>query len=183
MSVIELVFLSIGLAMDAFAVAACKGLSCQTLRLSQPLITGAYFGGFQAAMPLLGFFLGKSFQQYIQSVDHWIAFILLALIGANMLRESFSKNVEPAAPSFGPRTMLPMAVATSIDALAVGVSLSCLPGTNITLAIVLIGTITFLLSAAGVILGNAAGALLKAKAEFAGGVVLIFMGLKILLAH
>lgn len=183
MSFIELIFLSVGLAMDAFAVSVCKGLSCRKIGLSQPLTAGLYFGGFQALMPLVGFLLGQSFQKYIESIDHWIAFVLLLLIGANMIRESFSKEEETVEASFGPRAMLPMAVATSIDALAVGVSLACLPGTNITAAISLIGAITLVISAVGVIIGHFAGGFLKSKAEFSGGAILILIGLKILLEH
>lgn len=183
MSVFELILLGVGLAMDAFAVSVCKGLTCKKISLSKPLIAGAYFGGFQALMPLIGFLLGRSVRRYIESVDHWVAFVLLALIGFNMIRESFSKQQEPMESSFGFRAMFPMAIATSIDALAVGISLACLPNTNLWLAITLIGVITFLLSAVGVVIGRFAGAFLKSKAEFCGGLILVLIGLKILLEH
>ncbi len=181
MTLIELFILAVGLSMDAMAVAVCKGLSVRKLKFSHALITGLYFGGFQALMPLVGYFLGRQFQTYIVSVDHWIAFVLLALIGANMIKESFGEAEEVNA-SFSPRAMLPMAIATSIDALAVGVTFAFL-SVNIGAAVTFIGVITFALSAVGVWIGHLFGACFKSKAEFAGGVVLILMGLKILLEH
>ncbi len=182
MGLIELFILAVGLSMDAMAVSVCKGLSARKLKFSHALITGLYFGGFQAAMPLAGYFLGRQFSSYIESCDHWIAFALLALIGGNMIRESFGEAEEVNA-SFSPRAMLPMAVATSIDALAVGVTFAFLPDTNIWAAVSFIGVITFALSAVGVWIGHLFGARFKSKAELTGGIVLILMGLKILLEH
>lgn len=183
MGIAELIVIAIGLSMDAFAVSVCKGLSVQKIRPQHVLKTGVWFGGFQALMPLIGYFLGVSFAGLVGSVDHWIAFILLGLIGANMIKDSTQKD-EPccAEPDFSFRTMLAMAVATSIDALAVGVSFAFLK-VNIWEAIILIGIITFLFSAVGVLIGNFFGARWKSKAEFAGGFILIAMGLKILLEH
>lgn len=181
MGLFEIFILALGLSMDAFAVSVCKGLSVRTLKTKHCLTAGLYFGGFQAGMPLLGFLLGKQFEWLITSVDHWIAFVLLGLIGANMIRESFGKPDE-LDDSFSPKTMLPLAVATSIDALAVGVTFACL-NVDIIPAISFIGATTFVLSAAGVKIGNVFGVKFKSKAEFAGGAVLILMGLKILLEH
>ncbi len=181
MSVIELLILAVGLSMDAMAVAICKGLSVQTLKFRHALITGLYFGGFQAAMPLIGYLLGKQFQSYIVSIDHWIAFALLVLIGANMVKESFG-GAEEVCASFSPRAMLPMAIATSIDALAVGVTFAFLQ-VNIVPAVSFIGVITLSLSMLGVWIGHMFGARFKSKAELAGGIVLILMGIKILLEH
>lgn len=182
MTLIELFILAVGLSMDAMAVAICKGLSTQKLKFRHALITGLYFGGFQAGMPLIGYFLGRQFQAYIESADHWIAFVLLGLIGANMIKESFGK-AEEVDCSFCPKAMLPLAVATSIDALAVGVTFALLPDVNITAAVSFIGVITFSLSVAGIYIGHLFGAKFKSKAELAGGVVLILMGCKILLEH
>lgn len=181
MGFIELFILAVGLSMDAFAVSICKGLSVKSLKLSHSAIAGLYFGGFQAGMPLIGYFLGKQFEGLITSVDHWIAFVLLALIGLNMVKESFGKPDELNS-SFSPRAMLPLAVATSIDALAVGVTFACLK-VDILPAVGLIGVTTFLFSAVGVKIGNVFGVRFKSKAELIGGAVLILMGLKILLEH
>ena len=181
MEIIELILLSVGLAMDAFAVSISKGLSVRELKPKHGLIAGAYFGGFQALMPLIGWLLGRQFEVLIKSVDHWIAFGLLALIGANMIRESFGEADEQSA-SFSFKAMLPLAIATSIDALAVGVTFAFLE-VNIVLAITLIGVITFAISAAGVKIGNVFGTRFKSKAEFAGGVILILLGIKILVEH
>jgi putative Mn2+ efflux pump MntP len=181
MSLFDLFILAVGLSMDAMAVAVCKGLSVQKLKFRHALITGLYFGGFQAAMPLLGYLLGIRFQAYIESVDHWIAFVLLGVIGANMIKESFG-DAEECNCSFCPRAMLPMAVATSIDALAVGVTFAFLQ-VKIIPAVSLIGVITFALSAVGVYIGHFFGARFKSKAELAGGIVLVLMGIKILLEH
>ncbi|MBP3666923.1 MAG: manganese efflux pump [Clostridia bacterium] len=181
MSLIELFILAVGLSMDAMAVAVCKGLSAPKLKPKHAVITGLYFGGFQAAMPVLGYFLARGFRAYIEQVDHWIAFVLLGLIGANMIKESFGK-AEEVDCSFCPKAMLPMAVATSIDALAVGVTFAFLQ-VRILPAVTLIGVITFALSAAGVYVGHLFGAKFKSKAELAGGVVLVLMGCKILLEH
>ena len=176
--------LGIGLSMDAFAVAVCKGLAVQKAKVSQMLLAGIWFGGFQALMPLIGYFLGSTFNSYIEKFDHWVAFVLLALIGVNMLREAFSKEEEkPADASFGVKTMLIMAIATSIDALAVGIALAMDANTNIWVAVASIGVITFILSAAGIKIGNIFGAKYKSKAEAAGGIILILLGVKILLEH
>ena len=181
MSLFDLFILAVGLSMDAMAVAICKGLSVQKLKFRQALITGLYFGGFQAGMPLIGYFLGRQFSSYIQNIDHWIAFVLLVLIGANMIKESFG-DAEECNCSFCPKAMLPMAVATSIDALAVGVTFAFL-SVSIVPAVSFIGVITFSLSVVGVYVGHLFGAKFKAKAELTGGIVLILMGLRILLEH
>lgn len=183
MGIVELFILAIGLAMDAFAVSICKGLSVSKARWKHSIIAGLYFGGFQAAMPVIGYFLGSSFKDYIESFDHWIAFGLLVIIGGNMIRESFSKDEEELDGSFSVKSMFPLAVATSIDALAVGVTFALLPDVDIIPAISLIGVITFVLSAIGVKIGNIFGAKYKSKAEFVGGVVLVLIGLKIVLEH
>ena len=181
MSLLELFLVAVGLSMDAFAVSVCKGLSVPALRPSHSLICGAYFGAFQALMPLIGWLLGVRFQDMITSVDHWIAFGLLAIIGANMIKESFSE-AEECNCSFCPKAMLPMAVATSIDALAVGVTFAFLK-VSIVPAVSFIGVITFSLSAVGVYVGHLFGAKFKSKAELAGGIVLVLMGCKILIEH
>ena len=181
MNIFELLLLAVGLAMDAFAVSVCKGLSVERLKPRHPITAGLYFGGFQALMPLIGWLLGSQFESLIKSVDHWIAFGLLVLIGANMIRESFGGEDEQNA-SFSFKAMLPLAIATSIDALAVGVTFAFLE-VNIVPAITLIGVITFAISAAGVKIGNVFGTRFKSKAEFAGGVILILLGIKILVEH
>lgn len=181
MKVWELFVIAVGLSMDAFAVSICKGLSTKDVRREHMVVTGLYFGGFQALMPLAGYLLGSRFQSMIQRVDHWIAFVLLALIGANMVRES-QGEAEHLDDSFTPGTMLPLAVATSIDALAVGVTFAFL-NVRIIPAAALIGVTTFALSAIGMGLGNVFGARYQARAELAGGIVLILMGVKILLEH
>ena len=183
MSLLELFLLAVGLSMDAFAVSVCKGLSVRRGSMKQALTVGIWFGGFQALMPTLGYLLGSTFEQYITSVDHWIAFILLSVIGGNMLKEAFSKDEETTDASFAPRGMLLLAVATSIDALAVGITLALLPGVNIAAAVLFIGCITFILSAVGLKVGNVFGLKYKNKAEMVGGAILILMGLKILLEH
>ena len=170
MSFVELLLFGIGLSMDAFAVSICKGLSVRKLRPKHAITVGLWFGGFQALMPLIGYLLGKQFE--------WLI-ILLALIGANMIREAFGEE-EQLDDSFSVKTMLPLAVATSIDALAVGVSFACID-VDIVPAIAIIGTTTFILSAVGIKIGNVFGAKYKSKAEFLGGAVLILLGLKILL--
>ena len=182
MSLAELFIIAVVLSMDAFAVAICKGLSVRTLRPRHALITGLYFGGFQMMMPLVGYLLGVRFQSLITSVDHWIAFVLLALIGGNMIRESRDRDEENLSDSFWFGTMLPLAVATSIDALAVGVTFAFLR-VRIVPAVSFIGATTFILSCIGVKVGNVFGAKYKSRAELFGGVVLILMGLKILLEH
>lgn len=181
MGLIELFLIALSLSMDAFAVSVCKGLSVSNVRPKHALIAGAYFGGFQAAMPLIGYFLGTQFQTLIESFDHWIAFALLAVIGFNMVMESRSKGKELNS-SFSVKAMLPLAVATSIDALAVGVTFAFL-NVNIVAAVCFIGVITFLLSAAGVKIGNVFGLRYKSTAELLGGIVLILMAVKILLEH
>ncbi len=182
MSIIELFILALGLSMDAFAVSICKGLSVPKLQAKHCLICGVYFGGFQALMPLLGWLLGIRFQSLITNIDHWIAFVLLAVIGANMIKESFSKEEECPDASFGFKTMLTLAVATSIDALAVGVTFAFLD-VAIVPAVLLIGATTFVCSAVGVKIGNVFGNRFQSKAEFLGGLVLIAIGLKILIEH
>lgn len=177
----ELLAIAVGLAMDAFAVAICKGLSVSKVKLKHCLICGAYFGIFQGLMPLIGYILGSSFQSAIESIDHWIVFALLGLIGLNMIRESRNED-ECIDCSFTFKAMLPLALATSIDALAVGVSFAFLK-VNIVYAVTFIGVITFGISAAGVKLGQVFGAKYRSRAEFFGGAVLILMGLKILLEH
>ena len=182
MSILELFVIAVGLSMDAFAVAICKGLSVEKAEIKHCLITGLYFGGFQALMTLIGFFMGEKFQALITRYDHWIAFVLLALIGGNMIKESLDKEQDALPPSFDFRAMLPLAVATSIDALAVGVTFAFLQ-VNILWAVALIGVTTFAFSWAGVKVGNLFGAKFKSRAEFFGGAVLILMGIKILLEH
>ncbi|MDR0889530.1 MAG: manganese efflux pump MntP family protein [Oscillospiraceae bacterium] len=182
MNFFDLMATAVALSMDAFAVSVSKGLSVKTLRPRHALITGTYFGGFQALMPLLGYFLARSFANYIQVFDHWIAFVLLASIGANMIREALSKDEETMNDSFGVKVMLPMAVATSIDAMAAGITFA-MTGANILLAVALTGVTTFLFSAAGVKVGNVFGARYRAKAEFIGGIILVLMGTKILIEH
>ena len=181
MNIFELLLLAVGLAMDAFAVSVCKGLSVERLKPRHPITAGLYFGGFQALMPLIGWLLGSQFESLIKSVDHWIAFGLLVLIGANMIRESFGK-AEELNSSFSPKAMLPLAVATSIDALAVGVTFAFLE-VSIVFAVSIIGAVTFVISAAGVRIGNVFGAKYKSRAELAGGVILIILGVKILIEH
>lgn len=179
----ELLILAIGLSMDAFAVAICKGLAIKEARVKHMIIAGAYFGGFQALMPVIGYLLGVNFKGLIERFDHWIAFFLLALIGGNMLREALSKGEEEELnTSFGPKSMIPLAVATSIDALAVGVTFAFLQ-VRIIPAVSMIGITTFLFSLVGVKIGNIFGLKYKTKAEFAGGLILILIGLKILLEH
>lgn len=180
MDLVELLLLAVGLAMDAFAVAVCKGLSLRELKLRQALLVGAWFGVFQGLMPVLGWLLGSAFSDLVQSVDHWIAFILLAIIGGNMIREAVKGDEEDVDPSLSFGVMFLLAVATSIDALAVGITFAFL-NVNILLAVVLIGVITFAISAVGVKVGNLFGARYKSKAELLGGCVLILIGLKILL--
>lgn len=177
----ELLVIAVGLSMDAFAVSICKGLSVQRLEPRHMLLAGVWFGGSQAAMPLIGYLLGSGFQDLIERVDHWIAFALLAVIGANMVRESRGE-AEALDDSFSAKAMFPLAIADSIDALAVGVSFAFLE-VRILPAVALIGITTFLLSAAGVRIGNRFGAKYKGKAELAGGVILISMGVLILLEH
>ena len=182
----ELFLLAVGLSMDAFAVSVCKGLSMKKASLKAGAICGIWFGGFQALMPLIGFFLGTLFADAIESVDHWIAFVLLAFIGANMLKEAFEKKCECEKckdADLSVKTMFLMAVATSIDAPAVGISLAMAGNVQIFLAVALIGVTTFCLSAAGVKIGNVFGSRYEKGAQIAGGCILILLGLKILLEH
>jgi putative Mn2+ efflux pump MntP len=179
---ITLFVLAVGLSMDAFAVAVCKGLAMKKMSWKNAVIVGLWFGTFQALMPVIGYFLGVSFADRIKSVDHWIAFVLLALIGGNMIREAFGKEEERASADLDVKTMFIMAVATSIDALAVGVTFAFL-NQNMPLAVSLIGVTTFMLSMLGVKVGNLFGVKYKSKAEFIGGLILILLGAKILLEH
>ena len=181
MGFVELFLIAVGLSMDAFAVSVCKGLSVKRLEGRHAALAGLYFGGFQFLMPVLGWLLGSRFEAMITSIDHWIAFVLLAFIGGNMLKESFS-DAEDLNDDFGFKTMLLMAIATSIDALAVGITFAFL-AVDILPAAGLIGVTTFLLSALGIYIGHVFGTKYKAGAERAGGVILILIGLKILLEH
>ena len=187
MSIIELFILAVGLSMDAFAVSICKGLAVRKVTVPQMLCAGAWFGGFQALMPFLGWLLGSRFKSHIERWDHWIAFALLLLIGLNMIREAvFSKDDDGGVDSsFGFRTMLVMAVATSIDALAVGITFGLLLGgiLQVVMACLFICAVTFSFSAAGVRLGAVFGSRFREGAEIAGGVILILIGTKILLSH
>lgn len=182
----ELLLLAVGLSMDAFAVSVCKGLAMKKADWKGQTVCGAWFGGFQALMPLIGFFLGTLFAQAIEAFDHWVAFGLLALIGVNMLREAFgsdSCDCEEHSADLSVKTMFVLAVATSIDALAVGISLAMAGNVNIFLAVALIGVVTFILSAIGVKVGSIFGSRFEKKAEIAGGIILILLGVKILLEH
>lgn len=182
MNLISLFLIAVGLSMDACAVAICKGLAMQKASLKKSMLVGLWFGGFQGLMPAIGYILGSQFEKYIVSIDHWIAFILLGLIGANMIKEALSKDEEEACDSLAVKDMLILAIATSIDALAVGVTFAFLQ-VDIIPAVLFIGVITFLLSTLGVKIGNVFGCRFKSKAELAGGIILILMGTKILLEH
>lgn len=181
MSVLELFLIAVGLSMDAFAVSICKGLSLGKINFKHMAVAGLWFGGFQALMPAIGYFVGSLFADKIVAVDHWVAFVLLLIIGVGMIKESFDKDEELDA-SMKSKDMFLLAVATSIDALAVGVSFAFLK-VSIVQSVIFIGVITFVFSAIGVKIGSLFGARYKSKAEFAGGVVLILIGLKILLEH
>lgn len=184
MSLAELFIIAVGLSMDACAVSVCKGLSVPKMKLSHAVTCGVYFGGFQGLMPLIGYLLGSQFEEMIVSIDHWVAFILLGIIGFNMIKESREEACEACEMdcSFDAKAMIPLAIATSIDALAVGVTFAFLH-VNIFWAVTFIAATTFVFSAAGVKIGNVFGAKFKSKAELAGGVILILMGTKILLEH
>lgn len=182
MGVLSLFVLAVGLSMDAFAVSICKGLAMQKLTLRKAVIVGLWFGIFQALMPLAGYFLGINFAAKITSIDHWIAFVLLAFIGVNMVREAFSKGEEKQNDSLAWKEMFVLAIATSIDALACGITFAFLE-VNIWIAISFIGLITFMISVGGVKVGNVFGTKYKNKAELAGGIILILLGIKILLEH
>jgi len=177
----ELFAIALGLSMDAFAVAITKGLCLRRMQYKYALITGLYFGGFQALMPLIGYFLGKQFEDYLTSVDHWIIFALLALIGINMILES-RKDEKEKCDTLNFKDMTILSLATSIDALAVGITFAFLHASIFT-SIVVIGSTTFLLSFFGVVIGGVFGSKYKSKAEITGGIVLILIGAKILLEH
>ena len=179
MSLLELIILSVALAMDAFAVSICKGLSKKKIEINHMLLAGIWFGGFQALMPVLGYFCGSKFADKVDKFDHWIAFLILALIGASMIKES-RDDEEEANSNMDVKTMFFLAVATSIDALTVGITFAFLD-VNIVVAVIMIGVITFILSGAGVKIGSIFGDKYKSKAEIAGGVVLIIIGVKTLL--
>ena len=182
MTIIEILLIAIGLAMDAFAVSICKGISFKKMNWKKAIIVGLYFGIFQAVMPVLGYFLGTTFETLVTKIDHWIAFILLSLIGLNMLKEAFGKEEECCDDSVDFKTMVILAIATSIDALAIGITFAFLK-TNILVSTLLIGIITFIVCVLGVKIGNKFGDKYERKAEVVGGIILIFMGVKILLEH
>lgn len=182
MDLLTLLTLAVGLAMDAFAVSICKGLAMREKVLKKGIIVGLWFGGFQALMPTIGFFLGTQFKDQITSIDHWIAFVLLGLIGINMVKEALSNDEEQADDSIAVKEMFMLAVATSIDALAVGITFAFL-NVHIVSAAAMIGVCTFLISFAGVKIGNIFGTKYKSKAELAGGIILILLGFKILFEH
>lgn len=182
MDIIQLLILAVSLSMDAFAVAICKGLAFGRIRLRQALVVGLYFGVFQAAMPTIGYFLGMSFRQYIESFDHWIAFGLLAFLGARMIIEAVRGGEEEVSSSLDIREMTLLAIATSIDALAAGISLSVLDA-SIGTAALFIGIITFTLSVVAVYIGGYIGAKFKKPAELAGGAALVLLGIKVLIDH
>lgn len=179
MGILDLFILAVGLSMDAFAVSVCKGLSLGKIKPKHMCIAGAWFGGFQALMPLIGYFLGSFFAEMIEKYDHWVAFVLLAIIGGNMIKESFGKD-EKVDSSMDVKSMLLLAIATSIDALAVGVTFAFLR-VQIVPAVSFIGVITFIFSAVGVKIGSLFGTKYKSKAELFGGIVLVLIGIKILL--
>jgi len=191
MGIVELLLLAVGLSMDAFAVSVCKGLAMHKADLKSCVICGVWFGGFQALMPMIGYLLGSRFEKYIDAVAPWIAFVLLAFIGGNMLREALSKEEEAPTAGLDVKTMFIMAVATSIDALAVGITFALVPvrltalsaAVNTLIAVIIIGITTFILSFSGVKVGNIFGTRYKSRAEFAGGLILIMIGVKILLEH
>ena len=192
MGIVELLLLAVGLSMDAFAVSVCKGLAMRKITLKSALICGVWFGGFQAMMPMVGYLLGAQFAGYVSTITPWIAFALLSLIGGNMIRESLAKKEEEADASLNMKTMFLLAVATSIDALAIGVTFACVPVCiisdigillNTVIAVIIIGITTFVLSCIGVKIGNVFGTKYKNKAEFSGGIILIGLGIKILLSY
>lgn len=187
MGIVELLLIAVGLSMDAFAVSVCKGLGMKTgINLKQTFLIALFFGGFQALMPFIGWLVGSRFEKYITAYDHWIAFVLLCFIGGKMLYECIFKKGEDAAESESAldiKELFVLAIATSIDALAVGVTFALLPDVNIGTSVLLIGLTTFLLSGIGVFIGNRFGSRFEKKAEIAGGVILILIGLKILLEH
>ena len=185
MGIAELFLVAVGLSMDAFAVAVCKGLNMSKINYKRGALIALFFGAFQGLMPLIGWFLGVQFEEYIVSFDHWVAFILLGFIGGKMIAEAFEKEKEDCCPDkFSIGELFILAIATSIDALAVGITFALIaPVTGISVAVILIGVITFALSFVGVVIGNKFGAKYKKRAELAGGIILCLMGLKILLEH
>ncbi len=182
MGAIEILLISIGLAMDAFAVSVCKGLAMKKMSWKKAIIIGLYFGIFQAVMPVIGYFLGTTFERFITYVDHWVAFILLVGIGINMVKEAFDKESENRNDNVDMKTMLVLSIATSIDALAIGITFACLK-IHIVMPVITIGLITFIISVIGVKIGNQFGDKYGKKAEIMGGVILILLGIKILLEH
>ena len=182
MGALEILLIAIGLAMDAFAVSVCKGLSMKKMSWKKAIIVGLYFGAFQGLMPVIGYFLGATFESLVTKIDHWISFILLTFIGLNMLKEAFSEDTENCNDNVDFKTMIVLAIATSIDALAVGITFAFLQ-TNILIAALTIGIITFVISVLGVKIGNRFGDKYERKAETVGGLILILMGTKILLEH
>ena len=182
MTFVELFLIAVGLSMDAFSVSICKGLTTKTFSWRMALVCGLWFGFFQALMPIIGYFLGAQFQEMIEAYDHWIAFGLLFLIGANMIREAVWGKEEEQDGSLGFKTMLLLAIATSIDALAVGVSFACIQ-VKIWSSVIIIGITTFLFSVLGVKIGNVFGSKYEKSASIVGGIILILIGLKILLEH
>ncbi|MEG0770645.1 MAG: manganese efflux pump MntP family protein [Clostridia bacterium] len=185
MGLLELILIAIGLSMDAFAVSICKGLNMTKKSYKNCFLIGIFFGGFQALMPFIGWLLGTSFQKYIMSFDHWVAFFLLAIIGGKMIYESTNKDKQKdkCADNLVIKELFILAIATSIDALAVGITLALIPNTNILLSVILIGIITFAFSFVGVLIGNKFGAKYEKKAELVGGIILVLIGFKILLEH
>lgn len=182
MGLLEIIVIGLGLAMDSFAVSVCKGLSMKKLNWKHALIIATYFGIFQGGMPVIGFLLGSTFSSFVAGIDHWIAFILLAIIGGNMIKESTDDELEKRNDNIDVKTMLILAIATSIDALAVGITFAFFKA-NVVLSVLVIGIITFILSVIGVFLGFKFGDKFQNKAELTGGVILIIIGLKILLEH
>lgn len=182
MTIFEIILIAIGLAMDAFAVSICKGLSMKKMNWRKACVIGLYFGGFQAIMPVIGYFLGSFFETLITNVDHWVAFILLGIIGIKMIKDTFSTECDKLNDDVGIKTMIVLAIATSIDALAIGITFAFL-NVNLVIAVTLIGFITFILSIIGTKIGNRFGDKYEKKAEFIGGCILILLGTKILLEH
>lgn len=180
MGIVEISVLAVGLAMDAFAVAVCKGLALKKTSLRHYVTVGLWFGGFQGLMPTVGYFVGKAFGRYIEQIDHWIAFVLLLIIGGNMIREALSKDDAELSSGLGFAAMLVLAVSTSIDAAATGIILQS-EGANILIAATAIAAVTFIISAVGVKIGNVFGTKYKSKAELIGGAMLILLGIKMLL--
>lgn len=182
MGIIEIFLIAVGLGMDSFAVAVCKGLSMKKMNWKKAIVIGLYFGIFQAMMPAIGYLLGKNFESFITAIDHWIAFILLGIIGTNMIKEAFDDDCENINEDVDFKTMCILGIATSIDALAIGITFAFLK-VNLWLALIIIGVVAFTLSFFGVKIGNAFGTKYQKRAEILGGIILILMGLKILLEH